>query len=460
MIRKVLIANRGEIALRVARTCREMGIATVAVHSTADADSAVVRYCDERVQIGPAPARRSYLNIPAIVEAALRTGADAVHPGYGFLSEDPDFAEVCLAEGLTFVGPSARVIAALGDKIEARRLMAGAGVPILPGSVEPLSTAEQARAVADDVGYPVIVKAAAGGGGRGMRVVSDAASFAEAYRETRANAQAIFGDSRVYVERYLPHTRHVEIQILADQHGAAVHLGARDCSVQRRHQKLLEESPAPDLPAGLTERMGQAAAHGARAVGYTGAGTFEFLVDPDGEFFFIEVNCRIQVEHPVTEMVTGVDLVREQLRIATGEPLSLSQSDVRPRGVSIECRINAEDPDRDFVPTPGPLREFQPAGGPFVRVDTHGFPGYHVPAAYDSLLAKLIVWAPDRDQAIARMDRALWEFRVAGPGVHTTTSFLREVLRNPRFRAGTHSTAIVPDMLRGRSSAVEPPRAA
>jgi acetyl-CoA carboxylase biotin carboxylase subunit len=450
MFRKVLIANRGEIALRVARACRELGVPTVAVYSTEDRESAVVRYADEAVQIGPAPAKRSYLNIPAVIEAALRTDADAIHPGYGFLSEDPDFAEVCRANGIVFVGPPAEVIARLGDKTAARTLMAEAGLPMLPGSIDALRTVEEAQRTADRIGYPVIIKAAAGGGGRGMQVVRDSASLAEAYRQTRAGAQMLFGDSRVYVERYLEAARHVEIQILADGRGHAVHLGERDCSAQRRHQKLVEESPAPGLPAELAARMGEAAVRGARAAGYIGAGTFEFLLAPDGEFYFMEVNCRIQVEHPVTELVSGVDLVREQFAIAAGRALEFRQEDLAPRGAAIECRINVEDPDRDFAPAPGVLTEFVPAGGPFVRVDTHGYPGYRVPATYDSLLAKLLVWAPTREQALRRMDRALEEFRVRGPGVHTTADFLRTLLRDKSFQAGTHSTAIVEEVLRKR----------
>ncbi|MGH3624679.1 MAG: acetyl-CoA carboxylase biotin carboxylase subunit [Sciscionella sp.] len=447
MFTKVLIANRGEIALRVARTCRELGVSTVAVHSTDDRDSAVVRYADESVQIGPGAARRSYLNIPAVVEAALRTGADAVHPGYGFLSEDADFAEVCERNGLVFVGPPASVIRALGDKTSARALMTEAGLPLLPGTVHPSQDTERARRVADEIGYPVIIKAAAGGGGRGMRVVRESSEFLRAFQDTKACAQLLFGDGRVYVERYLEHARHVEVQVFVDQYGNVVHLGERDCSVQRRHQKLIEEAPAPALPAGVAERMGRAAVDGARAAGYVGAGTFEFLVDASGEFYFMEVNCRIQVEHPVTEMVTGIDLVREQLTVADGQPLSLRQQDMTLRGTSVECRINVEDPDRDFMPTPGLLTEFTPAGGPFVRVDSHGFPGYRVPATYDSLLAKLVVWAPSRAEALDRMDRALDEFRVAGVGVHTTSEFLRSVIRHPAFRASQHSTAIVDQVL-------------
>ncbi|TDB80628.1 MULTISPECIES: acetyl/propionyl/methylcrotonyl-CoA carboxylase subunit alpha [unclassified Micromonospora] len=451
MFRKVLIANRGEIALRVARTCRELGIQVVAVHSTVDRESAVVRYADEAIQIGPAPAKRSYLHIPAIVEAALQSGADAVHPGYGFLSEDPDFAEVCQANGLTFVGAPAAVIAALGDKTAARTMMAGADLPMLPGSLEALPSEAEAQRFADKIGYPVIIKAAAGGGGRGMRVVRDSSAFARAYQETRATAQAIFGDSRVYVERYLEHARHVEVQVLADQYGSVVHLGTRDCTVQRRHQKLVEETPAPRLSAQVLRRMGEAAVRGAAAAGYVGAGTFEFLVDGD-EFYFMEVNCRIQVEHPVTEMVTGIDLVREQFRVAAGQPLELRQEDVVPHGTAIECRVNVEDPERQFVPTPGLLEEFLPPGGPFVRVDTHGFPGYRVPAAYDPLLAKVVVWGATREQALDRMDRALGEFRVSGRGVCTTTEFLRTVVRHPLFRAARHSTSLVEQILSDRQA--------
>jgi acetyl-CoA carboxylase biotin carboxylase subunit len=451
VFRKVLIANRGEIALRIARACRELGIRTVAVHSTVDADSAVVRYADEAIQIGPGPAKRSYLNMPAIIESALRTGADAIHPGYGFLSEDPYFAEACVANGIAFIGPPAEVIARLGDKVAARALMSRAGVPMLPGSVRPLRTADEARTVVDEIGLPVIIKAAAGGGGRGMSVVRHEAELARAYRETVATAQALFGDGRVYVERYLSRGRHVEVQILADAHGSVVHLGERDCSAQRRQQKLVEETPAPGLAEQVREAMGEAAVRGARTAGYVGAGTFEFLVDDTGGFYFMEVNCRIQVEHPVTEMVTGVDLVQEQIRITAGERLRLRQREVRPRGAAVECRINVEDPGRGFAPSPGLLEEFVPAHGPFVRVDTHGFAGYRVPADYDSLLAKLIVCAPDRQQALDRMRRALDEFRISGPGVHTTAAFLGELIADPVFRRGEHTTSIVDDVLAARA---------
>ncbi|WP_063054011.1 acetyl-CoA carboxylase biotin carboxylase subunit [Nocardia arthritidis] len=442
-IRKVLVANRGEIAVRVIRTCAELGIATVAVYSAADADSAAVRLADQAFRIGPGPAKRSYCYIPAIIEAARATGADAIHPGYGFLSEDPDFAEVCEAEGFVFVGTPAAIMADLGDKSTARSLMAAAGLPLLPGSREPLDTVEEANTLADDIGYPVIIKAVAGGGGRGMRVVRDSADFAAAWQETRANATAVFGDGRLYVERYLDSARHIEVQILADRHGMVRHLGARDCSLQRRHQKLVEESPAPGLSEELVARIGAAAVRGAEAVGYVGAGTFEFLLDHEGRFYFMEVNCRLQVEHPVTEMVTGIDLVAEQLRIASGLPLALPEDAATPRGVSIECRINAEDPQREFAPAPGLLTECALPGGAFVRIDTHVGPGYAIPPHYDSLLAKIIVWAPDRPAAIARMRRALAETTIRGRGVATTTEFLHDILDHPRFRAADHDTALI-----------------
>jgi acetyl-CoA carboxylase, biotin carboxylase subunit len=447
MISKVLIANRGEIAVRIARTCRELGLPTVAVYSDVDRDSAVVRMADESVQIGPGPAKGSYLNIPAVIEAARIRGADAIHPGYGFLSENPEFAEVCEDEGITFIGPPAAVLAQLGDKASARALMRRVDVPMLAGSQDAVAGADAGAALADEIGYPVIVKAVAGGGGRGMRVIRERDAFGRAYAETRAGAQAIFKDGRLYVERYLDSARHVEIQILCDGRGGAVHLGARDCSLQRRHQKLVEESPAPRLPADLLAQMGEAAVRGALAAGYVGAGTVEFLVDEAGRFFFMEVNCRLQVEHPVTEMVTGIDLVREQLRIAAGEPLGYGQADIVTRGVAIECRINAEDPDRDFRPAPGRLTECVPPGGPFVRVDTHVFPGYQTPPYYDSLLAKVIVWAPDRDGAVARMRRALAETTFAGPGLVTTARFLHDVLDHPRFRAAEHDTAMVGELV-------------
>ncbi|MGW5112910.1 acetyl-CoA carboxylase biotin carboxylase subunit [Nocardia sp. NPDC004123] len=441
-IRKLLVANRGEIAVRIIRTCAELGIATVAVHSAADRDSLAVRMADESVQIGTSPSKRSYLYVPAIIEAARATGADAVHPGYGFLSENPDFAEICEAEGLVFVGAPAAVMARLGDKSTARALMADAGLPLLPGSRDPVDTVDEARDLARDIGYPVILKAVAGGGGRGMRVARDPGDFAAAWQQTRADATAVFGDGRLYVERYLEPARHVEAQILADMHGRVVHLGLRDCSLQRRHQKLVEEAPAPGLSDELAERIGAAAVRGAEAAGYVGAGTVEFLLDGDGQFYFMEVNCRLQVEHPVTEMITGIDLVAEQLRIAAGERLTV-ESGGNPRGVALECRVNAEDPEREFAPAPGTLTECVLPGGQFVRVDSHISPGYSIPPHYDSLLAKVVVWAPDRAGAIDRMRRALAETRIRGGGVATTAEFLHDVLDHPRFRAATHDTALI-----------------
>ncbi|HLK01029.1 MAG TPA: biotin carboxylase N-terminal domain-containing protein [Streptosporangiaceae bacterium] len=450
----MLIANRGEIALRVARTCKEMGLRTVAVYSTEDSDTPVVWTADEAVHIGPGPAARSYLSIPAIMEAALRTGADAIHPGYGFLSEDHDFAEVCESSGIALVGTPASVLASLSDKSSARAIMADAGLPLLPGSVCRVDTVAEAKQIADRIGYPVIIKAVAGGGGRGMRIVDEPGGFHRAYRDTRAAARAVFGDSGVYVERYLPSARHVEVQVLGDRHGNVIHVGERDCSVQRRHQKIIEESPAPRLPAEVAARIRDAAVHGARAAGYVGAGTFEFVVDADTcEFYFMEVNCRIQVEHPVTEMVSGLDLVREQITIADGSPLSLAQDDVVLTGCAIECRVNAEDPGNGFRPAPGVLEEFRVPAGPFVRVDTHGFAGCRVTPSYDSLLAKAIVWAPDRPRAIARMTRALDEFRVTGPGVHTTVGFLRDVITNPVFGRAEHDTTFAERLLAGRDIA-------
>lgn len=447
MFDTVLIANRGEIALRIARACRELGVRCVAVYSTADRGSAVVRFADEAVLIGPSPSKGSYLNVPAVIEAARLSGAQAIHPGYGFLSEDPDFAEICEAEGITFIGPSPGVMQRLGDKAEARAAMAEAGLPVLPGSRAALTSAAEAKETAQQTGYPVILKAVAGGGGRGMAVVRDPDDLMTAYRETRAHARAVFGDERLYLERFVDDARHVEVQVLCDRHGAAVHLGERDCSVQRRHQKLIEEAPAPNLAEGPRSAMCESAVRGALSVGFVGAGTFEFVLAPSGEFYLMEINCRLQVEHPVTEMVTGVDIVREQILIAAGLPLGFAQADVVPRGVAVECRVNAEDPGRDFAPVPGLLTEFVPPGGPFVRIDTHCFPGWRVGPDYDSLLAKAVVWAPDRERALARMDRTLGEFRVDGKGVRTTIGFLRKTLAEPAFRTAAHTTGLVEAML-------------
>lgn len=443
MFTKILIANRGEIAVRVARTCRELGIATVAVHSTADRDSAVVRLADEAVQIGPGPAKRSYLSIPAIIEAARNSGAQAVHPGYGFLSEDPDFAEVCADNDLVFIGPDPEVMRTLGDKSTTRAVMLDAGLPLLPGTVAPVGTLVAATEAADETGYPVILKAVAGGGGRGMSIVHRPADLPEAFVRTRATAAAVFGDGRVYLERYVAGARHVEVQVLCDRHGNGIQVGDRDCSTQRRHQKLVEEAPAPNLPAHTRAQMCEAAVRGALNVGFSGAGTMEFLVDGAGEFYLMEMNARLQVEHPVTEMVTGIDLVEHQLRVAAGNPLSLRQTDVVLRGSSIECRINAEDPDCDFRPTPGTVERFHVPGGPFTRIDTHAHAAYVVPPYYDSLLAKVAVWAPDRPAAVARMTRALDELEIAGPQLRTTGDFAARVVAHPQFRAGRHTTELV-----------------
>lgn len=451
MFRSVLIANRGEIALRIARTCRELGIRTILAHSTADRDSAAARYVDHTVQIGPGEARHSYLNTAAIVGAALQTGAEAIHPGYGFLAEDPDLADACETHGLVFVGPPPDVLALLGSKAPAREFAAKAGLPLLPGSHGTLESAAEGRAAAGKIGYPVIIKAVSGGGGRGMNVVRGPDEFPRVFAETRAAAQSLFADSRVYVEKFLAAARHVEVQVLADGHGTVVHLGTRDCSVQRRRQKLIEEGPCPGMPEEVIERMSAGAVHCASQAGYRGAGTFEFLMDSDHNFYFMEVNCRIQVEHPVTELITGVDLVREQLNVAAGQPLALRQEDIRCRGTAIECRVNAEDPDRDFLPTPGTLEEFAPPHGPFVRVDTHGYPGMRIPPFYDPLLAKVLAWAPDRESAISRLLRALDEFRISGRGVHTTIGFLRDLLSNPLFRDNQHTTSLVTDMLAHRA---------
>ncbi|GAB3921791.1 acetyl-CoA carboxylase biotin carboxylase subunit [Kribbella albertanoniae] len=440
MFTKILIANRGEIAVRVARACRELGVATVAVYSDADENSMVVRLADEAVRVGPAPAAASYLNVPNIIGAAVKTGADAIHPGYGFLSEDPYFAEICADHGITFIGPPPKVMESVGDKALARQAMTDAGLPLLPGTVDPVHTFDEAREIAEKIGYPVIIKASAGGGGRGITVVHRPEELRRSYQQTRATAQAVFRNRDVYLERYLERARHVEVQVLCDDHGNAVHLGERDCSVQRRHQKLVEEAPSPGVTPLLRERLGEAALAGARAVGYRGAGTMEFLLEDSGDFWFMEMNARIQVEHPVTELVTGIDIVAEQIRVAAGLPLSFGQDDVRITGHAVECRINAEDPARDFAPTPGLLEVFDPPGGPWTRIDTACRQGDRIPPYYDSMIAKLIVWAPTRELALARADRALDEFGVAGPGVRTTIDFQRNVLAHPEFRSGDAHT--------------------
>jgi acetyl-CoA carboxylase biotin carboxylase subunit len=435
MFRKVLIANRGEIALRIQRACREMGIPTVAVHSTADAAAMHVRLADESVCIGPPSAKESYLNVPAILSAASITGADAIHPGYGFLSENADFAEMVEAHGLAFIGPSAAHIRMMGDKIAARAAMASLGVPLVPGSDGAVPDLEEARLVAARIGYPVLIKAAAGGGGRGMKVAQAPDGLEDAFNLARAEARAAFGNDAVYIERYLDRPRHIELQILADNHGTVVHLGERDCSLQRRHQKLLEEAGSPALAEAARNALGATATGALRRLGYRNAGTLEFLYQ-DGHFAFIEMNTRLQVEHPVTEMVCNVDLVREQIRLADGARLGYGQSDIRIEGHAIEARINAEDPET-FLPTPGVVEAFHAPGGLGVRVDSALYAGYRVPPYYDSLVAKLIVHAPTRAQAIARLRRALDEFAVVG--IKTTIPLHQRIAADPGFQAGDYS---------------------
>jgi acetyl-CoA carboxylase biotin carboxylase subunit len=438
VFRKVLIANRGEIALRVIRACRELGIQTVAVYSEADRESLHVRFADDDVCIGPAPSRLSYLRIPALIAAAEITGADAIHPGYGFLAENAEFSETCAASNITFIGPSGEQIRQMGDKATARRLAKDAGVPTVPGTPGTIDDAEEALAAADGIGFPVIIKATAGGGGKGMRIAWDADQFVQLFSLAQNEALAAFGNGSVYVEKYLEHPRHVEIQVMGDRHGKVTHLGERDCSVQRRHQKLVEESPSPALDTELRSRMGAAAVQLAKNIDYVGAGTVEFLLDRDGSFYFMEMNTRIQVEHPVTEMVTSFDLVKEQIRVAAGEHLSFKGNGAYLRGHAIECRINAEDPYRNFQPSPGLITAYHPPGGPGVRVDTHVYAGYTVPPHYDSLLAKVIVHGNDRQEALQRMGQALDSFILEG--VTTTIPFLARVIRHPAFVAGEVST--------------------
>ncbi|HEY0404635.1 MAG TPA: acetyl-CoA carboxylase biotin carboxylase subunit [Pyrinomonadaceae bacterium] len=442
--RKILIANRGEIACRIIWTCKEMGIKTVAVHSVADRDSLHVRFADESYCIGPAPSAQSYLNIPAIISVAEITNVDAIHPGYGFLAESAYFAEICEACNIKFIGPRPDVIRMMGDKVEARRAMKEAGVPILPGSPEPLESEEEALRLAREIGFPVIVKAAAGGGGRGMRIVRAEAELGHALETASTEAEAAFKNGDVYIERYIERPRHIEIQVMADEYGDCIHLGERECTIQRRHQKLLEEAPSPALSPELREKMGAAAVAACKRIGYSSAGTFEFLLDEDNRFYFMEMNTRIQVEHPVTEMVTLADIVRNQIRIAEGEPLGYTQDDVLIVGHSIECRINAEHPET-FVPSPGLITAFNLPGGPGVRVDTAVYPGYVVPPFYDSMIAKVIVHARTRELAIARMRRALEAMVVEG--IRTTIPLHLKIMDDPKFQAGEFSTKFMEDFL-------------
>jgi acetyl-CoA carboxylase biotin carboxylase subunit len=437
MFKKILIANRGEIALRVIRACRELGVQTVAVYSEADRESLHVRFADDDVCIGPAPARDSYLKIPRIIAAAEIAGADAIHPGYGFLAENAEFAETCAASNIAFIGPTAAQIRIMGDKATARNAMLAVGVPIIPGTPGPVEDADEALEFARDIGFPVIIKAAAGGGGKGMRVAAEPEDFTRSFQLARSEALSAFGSGDVYVEKYLEKPRHIEFQILGDRHGNVIHLGERDCSVQRRHQKLIEEAPSPAMTPALRTQMGEAAVRGAKAIDYVGAGTIEMLLNDDGNFYFMEMNTRIQVEHPVTEMLTGVDLVKEQIRVASGERLSVLEMP-ELRGHVIECRVNAEDPARNFQPSPGRIDVFHPPGGPGVRLDTHVYTGYTVPPYYDSLLAKLICQGRDRTEALRRMQVALESFIIEG--VTTTIPFLARVMADPHFQAGEVDT--------------------
>ncbi len=441
MLRRVLVANRGEIAQRIIRACRELNVETVAVYSEADADALYLRQADETICIGPAAGAKSYLDIPAVISAAEIADVEAIHPGYGFLAENDHFAEVCRSCQIEFIGPSAETIAMVGNKARAREIAMGAKVPVVPGSDGPVTSEEQAKEEARKIGYPVMIKAASGGGGRGMRVAHNEPSLLSGMRSAQAEAAAAFGDDTVYFEKFIESGRHVEVQILADGNGEVLHLGERDCSVQRRHQKLIEESPSPTLTPKQRKGMCAAAVRLAKASNYKNAGTVEFILDQDGSFYFIEVNARIQVEHTVTELVTGVDLIAAQLRIASGESLWIKQRDIRNQGHAIECRINAENPAKGFMPSPGRVVAFVPPGGPGVRVDSHCYSGYSIPPNYDSMIAKLLVHRPTRDEAIRCMIRALDEFVVEGP--HTTISFQREVLSHADFLAGLHDTNFV-----------------
>ena len=435
MFKKILITNRGDVALRVLRACKELNISSVVVHSTADADSMPVRLADESVCIGPPSSADSYLNVPAILSAVAITGADAVHPGVGFLSENADFAEIVAAHGLTFIGPEPHHIRAMGDKVEAKITAAAAGLPLVPGSPGAVNTIEDAKKIGAEVGYPLLVKAASGGGGRGMKVAETEDDLAEAFSAARSEAKAAFGDDTVYMERYLGQPRHIEVQVIADSHGNVVHLGERECSVQRRHQKLFEEAPSPALTTEMRDKIGNIAAEATRKMGYLGVGTMEFLFE-DGEFFFIEMNTRLQVEHPITEAITGVDLVREQIRIAAGHPLSFSQEDIAFTGHAIECRINAEHPET-FMPTPGKVTSFHAAGGPGVRIESCLYSGYTVPPYYDSLIAKLIVHGDDREHCLARLKRALEEF-VVEP-IPTTLTLHQRLVDAPAIKDGSYN---------------------
>jgi acetyl-CoA carboxylase biotin carboxylase subunit len=447
---KILIANRGEIALRILRTCEEMGIATVAVHSTVDTHALHVQLADEAVCIGPPTSSKSYLNIPNIISAALTRNAAAIHPGYGFLAENARFAEICADHQITFIGPSPAAMRAMGDKSTAKETMQRVKVPTVPGSGGLLADENEALSIARDIGYPVMIKATAGGGGRGMRLVKEASELPKLFSAAQGEADAAFGNPGLYLEKFIERPRHIEIQILADNYGNVIHLGERDCSIQRRHQKLLEEAPSPALTQKLRDQMGHAAVAAAKSINYTGAGTVEFLLDKSGKFYFMEMNTRIQVEHPVTEMITGLDLIAEQIRIAQGEKLQIKQNQVILSGHAIECRINAEDPDRNFRPHPGIISGYLPPGGPGVRMDSHVYTDYEIPAYYDSLIGKVIVWGRDRPTAIRRMKRALRECAITG--VPTTLGFHQKILDSPEFLSGEVYTNFVEQFLNQNSN--------
>ncbi len=443
LFKKILIANRGEIALRIIRACKELGIRTVAVFSEADRESLHVKLADEAICIGPANPQQSYLNIPAILSAAEITDAEAIHPGYGFLSENPHFAEACITSGITFIGPTPDNIRIGGDKAKARSILKRKGIPVVPGSDGPINSEEIADKVVKRIGFPVIIKASAGGGGKGMRIVREESEFEQAFHMAQREAFAAFGNGELYIEKYISSIRHIEVQILADSKGNVIHLGERECSIQRRHQKLLEEAPSPALTEKQRKKIGEFAVRAARAIKYRNAGTFEFIVDGEGNIYFIEINTRIQVEHPVTELITGIDIVKEQIKIAAGYELGLKQSDVKINGWAIECRINAEDPER-FIPSPGKITFLALPGGPGVRVDTAIYPGYTVPPYYDSMIAKLIVYGKNRQEAIRRMARAIDEFMI--DGVKTTIPFHKKLLNNPQFIEGNYNTSFVEEM--------------
>ncbi|MGB9612675.1 MAG: acetyl-CoA carboxylase biotin carboxylase subunit [Candidatus Margulisiibacteriota bacterium] len=447
MFRKVLVANRGEIAVRIIRAAKEMGIATVAVYSEADRDSLHVKVADEAFCIGPAAPNQSYLNVPSIISVAEVAGVDAIHPGYGFLAENAKFAEICAANGIKFIGPPIEAMEKMGDKATARKTVAKAGVAIVPGSEGTVSDEKEAVRIADKIGYPVAIKATAGGGGRGLRVAWDRNEFIHLMRTARAEAEAAFGNPEVYLEKYIEEPRHIEVQILADEHGNTIYLGERDCSIQRRHQKLVEESLSPAVDEKTRKKLGEAAVRAAKAVNYFSAGTIEFLFDKHGHFYFMEMNTRVQVEHPVTEMITSVDIIKEQFAIAAGEKLHLKQSDIRYHGHAIECRINAEDYERNFLPSPGEIKAYHAPGGPGIRVDSHAYSGYVIQPHYDSLIAKLIAWGKNRAEAVQRMERALEEYVIEG--VATTIPFHLKVMRNEAFRRGEVTTKFIEEHFGG-----------